>query len=207
VISEVFLDLDDTLNLFTPAAMKFVGCPVNVFDYKGNPENRGNYDLISRVNFHRAEDEQFELKQFWNSIPRDFWATTPKSPDFDRIIDWCERLVGPENVIILTSPTKDPDCLAGKLEWIHTFLPAHYHRQYIVTPRKQYNAAPGRLIIDDAEVNLAAWKAKGGSAIRVPKPWNEGWELFEEGYDWDYMEERFTHYYNGQLTRRSCVVC
>lgn len=193
MITEVFLDLDDTLNRFSATAMKYVGCPIDIDRYIGEPQFRGDYDLVKRVNSYRPGRE-FTIQEFWNAIPRDFWATTPLAAEAHAIIEACERLVGKENVIILTAPTKDPECLAGKLEWIHANLPAHYHRQYIITPRKQYNAAPGRLMVDDSDTNLDAWAARGGSYIRVPQPWNRGWELAEKGYRWEYMAERFEGY-------------
>lgn len=200
LITEVFLDLDDTLNRFSPAAMKFVGCPIDIDTYCGEPQFRGDYDLVKRVNSYRPGRE-FTLQEFWNSIPRSFWATTPLALDFDRILAACEALVGPKNIIILTAPTKDPDCLAGKLEWIHDHLPSQYHRQYIVTARKQYCAGPGRLMVDDSDANLDAWALRGGQYIRVPQPWNRGWELAEQGYRWDYMAERFEEYLGRALTK------
>jgi len=203
-IIEVFLDLDDTLNKFSAPAMKLVGCPVDVDTYIGEPQFRGDYDLLKRVNSYRPGRE-FTLQEFWNSIPRAFWANTPKDPDFDNILNACESLVGRENVIILTAPTKDPDCLAGKLEWIHQYLPSWLHRQYIVTPRKMYNSAPGRLMVDDSDSNLKAWTDRGGTRLRVPRPWNAGWELYEKGYTWDYMAERFEEFSRGRLTNAACM--
>lgn len=199
-ITEIFLDLDDTLNVFSPTAMKFVGCPIDPATYIGEKEFRGNYDLVGRVNSYFPEDEQFELAEFWNLIPREFWANTPKDPDFDNVLNACEYLVGRENIVILTAPTKDPDCLAGKLEWIHQYLPSWLHRQYIVTPRKQYNAGPGRLMVDDSDDNLRAWTARGGSIIRVPRPWNAGWELYEKGLAWKYMKGKFEEFFEAGLT-------
>lgn len=199
-ITEVFLDLDDTLNLFTPTSLKYLGAPIDVDRYIGVPEFRGNYDIVARMNYYRTGRE-LTLQEFWNAIPRDFWATTPLAPEAYAIIEACERLVGKDNVMILTAPTKDPDCLAGKLEWIHANLPKHYHRQYIITPRKQYNAAPGRLMVDDADSNVDAWAARGGSYILVPQPHNRNWELVEKGYRWEYMEERFWGFQNGQVDK------
>lgn len=204
-ISEVFLDLDDTLNMFTPSALKYLGCPIDVDRYIGVPEFRGNYDIVARTNYYRRPGTHFTLQEFWNAIPRDFWATTPVAPEAYALIEACERLVGKDNVIILTAPTKDPDCLAGKLEWIHNNLPRHYHRQYIITPRKQYNAAPGRLMVDDADSNVDAWAARGGSYILVPQPHNRNWELAENGYRWEYIVERLDGFSGGRLTNLAAV--
>jgi 5'(3')-deoxyribonucleotidase len=190
MITEIFLDLDDTLNRFTPLAMKYVGCPIDPETYVGEPELRGDYNLVRRVNFYRPGRE-FTVQEFWNAIPRDFWATVPVAPDADFIIEWAERLVGRHNVIILTSPTKDPECLAGKLEWIHAHLPPHYHRQYVITPRKQYASGPGRVLVDDCDANLSVWEAYGGIAVRVPQPWNSDWAAVEAGRRRESLAEKF----------------
>ena len=73
------------------------------------------------------------------------------------------------------SPTKDPECLAGKLEWIHNHFPAWMHRQFAITPRKHLFARPDSLLIDDYGENVERFKAHGGHAITVPRPWNDHW--------------------------------
>ena len=72
----------------------------------------------------------------------------------------------------MTSPTIDPDCLAGKLEWIHEFTPRWMHRQYLVGPRKQFCAHREALLIDDADKNVNTFREWGGQALLVPRPWN-----------------------------------
>lgn len=199
MISEAFIDLDDTLNMFSPYALSYAGCPVDPQNYIGEPQFRGSYDLVARVNSYRPEDQQYTIPDFWESIPKDFWAHTPKAPEFQGILDYCEELVGKDKVFILTAPTKDPLCLAGKLEWIHTYLPSHYHRQYFITPRKYVLARSGRLMVDDSETNLVEWRASGGTPLRVPRPWNAGWDLAERGLTWAYMKDKFEFMLQGNL--------
>ena len=94
------------------------------------------------------------------------------SAEFPFLLGWCESLVGQENVCLLTSPTIDPDCLAGKLEWIHEFTPKWLHRQYLVGPCKQFCAHPEALLIDDSDKNVNKFRDWGGQAVLVPRPWN-----------------------------------
>jgi 5'(3')-deoxyribonucleotidase len=91
------------------------------------------------------------------------------------------RLVGQENVCIATSPTKCPESLAGKLDWIHRVMPPWMHRQYAITPRKHLLARPDALLIDDVEANIERFEAGGGRGVLVPRPWNRlrGQDPFE----------------------------
>ena len=109
---------------------------------------------------------------FWDMISRKIWAECPKSELCDWLITISVDLVGEKNVFIASSPTKDADSLAGKLEWIHKNLPTFLHRQYFITPRKVQLAHPGALLIDDSDSNVAVFRDRGGSAITVPRPWN-----------------------------------
>jgi 5'(3')-deoxyribonucleotidase len=90
-------------------------------------------------------------------------------------LEACAKAVGRENVCIATSPTKCPESLAGKLEWIHDHFPEWMHRQYAITPRKHLFARPDSLLIDDYSENVERFKAHSGHAILVPRPWNDNW--------------------------------
>lgn len=170
MINKVFLDLDDVLNDFTLTALQFVGCPVAARSFAAYDERWG-FDIIQAVNaLHPTKT--WRLKEFWNSIPRSVWANLPKSEEFDQVLDFAINLVGRSNVCILTSPTLDPSCAAGKVEWIQRNMPADMNRQYFIGPRKWFCAAPESLLIDDCECNTQLFKNHGGQAILFPRPWN-----------------------------------
>lgn len=172
MIRRIFLDLDDTLNSFTMYVLGRMGCRVGHYDYHLFPQDCG-YDILGAYNRLRAEVfPELTKPQFWNSITRDVWASAPKSQEFDFILNRAESLVGRDNVCILTSPTIDPDSLAGKLEWIHKFLPHRLHRQFLVGPCKHFCARPDSLLIDDSDDKCDKFRAAGGHAILVPRPWN-----------------------------------
>jgi hypothetical protein len=180
-IKRIALDIDDTLNSFTLTAMKFVGCPVDVDDWSTFPHEFG-YDILGATNSMRAPDCQFTLSEFWDSFKREFWASRPHSKDFDYLLKLSIDLVGIEDVFFLTSPTYDPDCLAGKADWIYANLPRSMWRQYSITPRKWFNAAPDYLRGDDSDDNVDKWRAEcrerfnhPGYAILIPRPWNTRW--------------------------------
>ena len=172
-IKTVVLDIDDTLNSLTLTIMGSIfGCPVGPYDYHRFPSEVG-YDIIAAVNQMRGleGDDEWKLEDFWNKIPRDLWATAPLSSECQFLLDRSVQLVGRENVFLASTPTKDPDAHAGKVEWINTYLPKWIHRQYFITPRKWQLANSESLLIDDHDVNIEKFRAKGQGLI-VPRPWN-----------------------------------
>lgn len=172
MIRRIFLDVDDTLNSFTMYVLGRMGCPVGQFSYDQFPNDCG-YDILGAYNRLRPSGYcEVTKPQFWNSITRDVWAGAPKSKEFDFIIEQSEHLVGYDNICILTSPTIDPDSLAGKLEWIHKNLPNYLHRQFLVGPCKHFCARPDSLLIDDSDEKVNKFREHGGHAILVPRPWN-----------------------------------
>ncbi len=171
---KIFLDLDDVCNKFTMHALEVVGCPVEAGDlHLFNPE--WGFDIIQAANaLYPTCDSHFKftLESFWRQIGRDVWRDAPESDEFKILLRHCESLVGRENTRIATTPVKDPESLAGKLEWIHYHFPKWMHRQYHMTPLKYDLAKPGALLIDDSEKNVNEFRQHGGQAILVPRPWN-----------------------------------
>lgn len=170
-IKHIYLDLDDVLNRLTMYILFSVGLNVDYTRYDEYPTEFG-YDILKAAKYLAGGRWNPALSTFWNMLPQATWQQCPKSELCDWLITSCVSLVGEKNVFIATSPTKDPDCAAGKLQWIHENLPTFLHRQYFITPRKVQLAHPGALLIDDSDRNVAAFRARGGSAIIVPRPWN-----------------------------------
>jgi 5'(3')-deoxyribonucleotidase len=162
----IFLDLDDVLNEFTMSTLSEM-CP-----YFGEYKPEWGWDIVRACNESHGQPP-LSVAEFWDSFDREHWVTRPKSDMCDWLIARCVALVGSDNVHILTSPTKDPDCLAGKLEWIHANLPGWLHRQYLIGPDKSLCASPDSLLIDDRDKNVGGFREAGGQAILVPRPWNE----------------------------------
>lgn len=188
-IERILLDLDDVLNQLTLWSMRIAGCNVDPRDNSQFPVEVG-YDVVAATNLMHpgvlsGERDPWTVPEFWNNMKREHWATVPKSPQCDWLIETCVKLVGKDEVFIATSPTKDPDCLAGKLEWIHDNLPEFMHRQYAITPRKHIGASPHTLLVDDCLKNCLDFQRHHGQALLVPRPWNPRngeatWVVLEE---------------------------
>jgi len=170
--TKIFLDLDDVLNTFTLSALRWVGCPVEKFDY-GKYDSAWGFDIIRAAN---ALQKAFVFTQatFWNILPAKFWATVPQSQEFSWLLALCETLVGQENIFILTAaPRKVGNHVASaKVAWIRTHLPQWLQEQCFIGTSKYACASPNALLIDDTDKNVQAFRQAGGSAILVPRPWN-----------------------------------
>jgi len=197
MLRRIYLDLDDVCNTLAPFVLNAMGCPIGPSDYAAYPREHGFN--ISDVANHLLGELRYTPVTFWASIPRSVWAKVPESDFFPWLLEKCAKAVGRENVCIATSPTKDPDCLAGKLEWIHGHFPEWMHRQFAITPRKHLFARPDSLLIDDYGENAERFEAHGGRAILVPRPWNVAWDQEPCGY----IEEKLRFYSNSRPVQRS----
>jgi hypothetical protein len=173
MIDTIYLDLDDVCNTLSPCILWYLNLTREPRDYSVFPtEPMELAVLANRLLAERGVKKRFTRPSFWAAIPRRLWAEAPESPEFRWLLQECKHLAGASSVFIATSPTKDPDCLAGKLEWLHQHAPRWLHRQYFITPRKERLAQPGSLLIDDDENNCRKFEARGGRVIRFPRPWN-----------------------------------
>ena len=183
-IDRIFLDLDDVLNDFTMKALRIV---TGLSDFTFNPE--WGYDIVRAAGalctsagvhprgMHWRTDRggrfvEFAPGGFWGQIKRHHWADMGVTDWCHELINICANAVGKKNVCILTSPVLDPDCAAGKMDWIYKEMPAWLHRQFLIGPCKQFCARPGSLLIDDCEENVKKFREYGGKGWEFPRPWN-----------------------------------
>ncbi|KKM24784.1 hypothetical protein LCGC14_1601580, partial [marine sediment metagenome] len=111
-IKEIFLDLDDVLNKFTMQALMEVGCVVNRSDPMSSFDPAWKFNIIKAAN-ELNPCRIFIAKRFWRSFSKFFWASLPRSDEFDFLLEKSIELVGKDNITILSSPTEDPACVAG----------------------------------------------------------------------------------------------
>lgn len=183
-IKTIFLDMDDVLNCFTMSALREVGCPVGPYSFdKYKP--KGSFDIIKAANIlHPDSEHMFTASNFWRSLKRKFWATIPASKELPMLLEQCEKLVGKENICILTNPVQEwyPYVAAAKMEWIGRFLPSWLHKQFLIGLPKHFCARPDALLIDDSDSNVNVFWDYGGQAILVPRPWNSLHRVNTEKY-------------------------
>ncbi len=159
-IQTIFLDVDGVLADFHNSlyASLFIDDP-----YK-NPACLGEYRLEKVIDLPREEILR-------PCSDEEFWEWIPKTPDADDFIQRAEREVGRENVYFLTASIMSAAAYGGRARWVKEHYPQYFPR-LIISPEKHWLAAPGRLLVDDCDDNVNAWRASGGDAILVPRPWN-----------------------------------
>lgn len=111
--------------------------------------------------------------KFWKRLEEmgsAFWRTIPPTDELVPMLDWLQTLSVPWSVC--TSPSLDPYCLAGKLQWMEKWLRSGF-RDYVITPQKYLLASPTTLLIDDSAENVRAFRQHGGRAFCFPRPWTD----------------------------------
>lgn len=110
-------------------------------------------------------------KAMWRKVAlagRELWSEM-------RVLPWAhelyDRLSKIGEVVFLTSPSQDPDSLAGKLEWLQRFTKKKDFKDYIMTSRKYLLARPDAVLIDDRLENCDKFREAGGKAVLFPAAW------------------------------------
>jgi len=105
-------------------------------------------------------------KDMWDKISAggtDWWANL-------EIFDWSKRLVNrmkkEGEVYFLTSPGSCIPAPSGKMQWIENHL--QMVEQLIIAKDKHLCAGPNRLLIDDSEKKIEAFRKNGGHAFHWP---------------------------------------
>lgn len=160
----IFLDMDGVLADFVQAALRV---------HFGN-EWRDVLRAWPKGAYETYDHMGITVDQFWAKINKcgaDFWAGLPLFPWTDSLIKACQAL---GTICVLSSPSRHPDCVQGKLRWIRRVFGEKF-RNYIFAPKqhKYLLAAPGRYLVEDSEQNAAEFvEAGGGGAVIIPQPWN-----------------------------------
>lgn len=128
-----------------------------------HPINNNVYDMSS-IWIMNAE-------HFWAHCEHDFWANMHWTPDGKEILALVEETFSPENVCLLSSPTRNKGCMGGKLEWLEKHMP-QYSRRFFFGTAKHFAARPNAVLVDDKNENVDLFTQHGGHAFLYPRPWN-----------------------------------
>ena len=155
-----FVDLDGVLVDFVGGAIAHHKLPL--------PALETDWNFWRRFGLSDAD--------FWNPLGDEFWASLAPTEDMHQILGAVFDVWHPgEEVFLLSSPCLTPGCITGKARWVEKHLPA-LSRRLLLTDRKELFAGPGRVLVDDHDVNCEKWTAAGGEACLVPRPWNSARE-------------------------------
>ena len=154
---KLLLDMDGVIVNFTGGLMKLF--PEIEFD--GHPTSWDIHDFVGV-----PKDEM------WRRIDAggaDFWANLAEFPWTDEVISLVEST---SEWFISTSPSLDPSCSAGKLQWLHERFGRGF-TNYFLGSKKWMLAKPHHVLIDDSDNNVELFRGEGGRAILFPQPWNK----------------------------------
>jgi len=108
--------------------------------------------------------------EFWGQLGHLFWANLPWTNEGKALLDGVRRICG-DNIVILTSPSRTPGCVDGKLDWVRREIPA-LADSVIMCKRKGFVAHSNAVLLDDHNKNVDEFSEAGGRTLLIPRPWN-----------------------------------
>ena len=161
---KIFCDLDGVLCDLVAGMIPFYG-----FDNYEIPNHSYNFEdwtFYAEGNPFKISNNSlsnlFEDQYFWESLPKYSWS--------DKLLKKCFKLVGEENVFILSAPSGGASC-HGKLNWLKKNYPEIGDR-YILTPHKHLLAQDDAILIDDSDWKVDKFRENRGHAVLFPQDWN-----------------------------------
>lgn len=173
-MTRCFLDVDGVLADFVGGIHRKLGIDFNVhqWPYAKGPDG---------WNFHNELGMTFlgmsELCDF------DFWRKLHWMDDGHYILQAVLESFDPKQITLLTAPMPNVMSASGKIAWIKQNLPEYEQRIGVWADSKAILAqVPDSILIDDGGNNVRDWRAAGGKAVLVPRPWNDRHEYSEEAF-------------------------
>lgn len=165
----IFVDLDGPLTDLVPAALRVHGRtePLDTW------WPRGTYEMHDALGMTKGD--------FWAPIEKlgmEFWAELPMAPHAEELLGIVRRTGQPWKV--LTSPTDDPACAAGKTVWMKRYFGQTF-REYMIGRDKWICARREHdVLIDDDQANCDGFIMAGGAAVVFPTLWNPEHERYAD---------------------------
>jgi len=151
MINKVFLDMDGVLVDFNKKVCTIFNLPY--------PPKK--YDFFE------------EIRKKVNTICTDvFWELLDWMPDGKEILKLVETFYSKKQIYLLSCPMPNSDSWTGKRLWVERNMPDYEDRLIITPASKEIFAQHDILLIDDKDLNVLNFRANGGKAILVARPWN-----------------------------------
>lgn len=164
----VYMDMDGVLCNFVRSILRLFDVPDEVTDAQLWAQHPGEYQIQKVLGI--------SVNQMWDRVEEsgsDFWANLLPYPWMEGL--WRAAKTHDRYVCILSSPSYDPQSLAGKLMWLQNkdrF--GRRFRDHVFTGEKQLLARPDAVLIDDSELKINAFIAAGGQGLLFQQSWNTG---------------------------------
>jgi 5'(3')-deoxyribonucleotidase len=113
---------------------------------------------------------------FWAAIDDyEFWSGLDPTPEARAIVELALEHLPVEGIWVLTSASQGEDCKRGKRDWMARHFP-QFAERIIYSRTKGDFADRASILLDDGQQNVDAFRAAGGIAWLVPRPWNDDHE-------------------------------
>ena len=146
---DVYVDMDGVLTDFERRFEQFAGV---------TPDEYMSQKTI-QVGEKKANEE------FWNLVDKQigvrFWAGMPWMPEGEKLYKYIKKY----KPTILTSPSREESSRIGKGVWVKRNMSGVPVKFGYGADGKAKFAGPNKILIDDREDNISAWKAAGGVGI------------------------------------------
>ena len=152
----VWLDMDGVLADFVAGALRHTG------HTHLKQEEFSDYDIFPKLG--TTGDA------FFRTVGEDFWAELPLCPEFEKIIAYAFASGRRVGIASMPPPHRAEEAVAGKRRWLAKHLPGIAEVRFLHD--KHVLAGPRTLLIDDLPRNVEKFRAAGGDAHLVPRPWN-----------------------------------
>lgn len=155
----VFFDMDGVLADFVGGTFRVHGKSIPIKDVV--------WDYPKDLGFPLGSADP----AFWAPLGNArFWENLEPLWDGMRLFQEVANEIGPARIGILSSGLCPGSC-DGKRAWLAKHLPG-YEKQAVFSHNKRLVGGPGKILIDDHDPNVDGFRAAGGRAVLIPRPWN-----------------------------------
>lgn len=167
----VYLDCDGLFADFVTGILKAM--KISFPGYDAWPWGRV-FDIFPLIGSNWAEASKF--------CDAAFWANLSWMPDGAAIYGEVFTRFLVDETMLLTKPMDHDGSYSGKAQWVTEHMP-ELRRRFVPThiAKSEFACGPNSLLIDDSQENCEAFGRAGGSAILVPRPYNENDGIFYNG--------------------------
>lgn len=151
---KIFLDLDGVIVDFVKGALTLHG--------KTLPPRAIRWNFAQQIGIADAD--------FWEPLGREFWSGLGWTVEGKQLFGylWDNHKV---DLAYLSSPCNTDGCCDGKRDWVKRETP-DMAKRLVLASCKDVFAHGDALLIDDYDGNVVLFRATGGNALLVPRPWN-----------------------------------
>lgn len=172
-IDHIYVDMDGVLVDFYSRALE---CYKRKYDENFNIELFKKTYPVGTPQF--ADVLNLSDADFWAMIDEttNFWYNLPVLANARMLLTVCQAFAPTS---ILTKCNRNPGCYKGKKESRDKHFP---DLELLTTSRHKWHMGRcvRRILIDDTDKQVKAWRDKGGTAILYPQVWNQNHELAKQ---------------------------